>query len=199
MSLSREVTLLFGKSQSGKSALLNDLLYNHNRVIIFDPKAALDAEFKTGDLRKLYLHCKDKVFFRALISDPLLFPGLCVMVATMKDVVLAIDEIQMVVMGTRALNAALMDLVFVGTKNRVSLFITTQRPMKLHTDIRSQFTKAIFFNQSEPADLRYIADVSDRDTAERVKALKPHHFISVSWTGETSQGITTAPRKRAAK
>lgn len=186
MILSRDVNLYFGKSQSGKSHLLNDVLYEqgNERSIIYDFKNEIDATLRTNDLNKLYHHCKDGVFFRVVVSDPLLFPALCSMVATMRNVSFGIDEIQTVVMRSKALNEALLNLIFVGTKNRISLHIATQRPGVLHIDLRSQFTKVVTFNQSEEADRKWIATSSgSRALFDDVQQLKPHHFISYTWDG----------------
>ena len=186
MQLSRDVNLYFGKSQSGKSKLLNDVLYErgNERSIVYDFKNEIDATLRTNDLNKLYHHCKDGVFFRVVVSDPLLFPALCAMVGTMKNVTFGIDEIQTVVMGSKQLNEALKRLIFVGTKNRISLHIATQRPGVLHIDLRSQFTMVYTFNQSEEADRKWIATASGhKQLFDDVQQLKPHHFISFTWDG----------------
>lgn len=192
-SLSRQVVEIFGKSQSGKSYLLNDLLYDkgNERSVIFDPKNEIDATLRTNNLNKLYHHCKDGVFFRVVVSDPLLFPALCAMVTTMRHVTFAIDEIQMVAGNKKALDQALQNLVFVGTKQRISLYITTQRPMKLHSDIRSQYTRMIVFNQTEPADRKWIADAAgERALFDEVQKLKPRCYVSVTWDGIVTRGTT---------
>ena len=194
--LSRTVTLLFGKSQSGKSTLLDDLLYEHNRVIIWDFKNALGATLRTNDLRKLMYYCKDNPFFRVVVSDPSLFPSLCTVVSTMKNVVFAIDEIQLVVMGRKSLLDALSQILFVGTQNKISLYISTQRPSRLHVDIRSQWTRALFFNQTEPADLQWIKDISTGKVAEDVKALKFREYVDINFDGAVTRGVTPIPKKR---
>ena len=186
MNLSRDVNLYFGKSQSGKSALLNDVLYDegNERSIVYDFKNEIDATLRTNDLNKLYHHCRDGVFFRVVVSDPLLFPALCAMVATMRHVTFGIDEIQTVVMGSKQLNAALMQLIFVGTKNKISLHIATQRPGVLHINLRSQFTKVYTFNQSEESDRKWIATASGSGILfDDVQQLKPHCFVSFTWDG----------------
>lgn len=195
MRLSREVNLFFGKSQSGKSTLLNELLYNHSRVLIYDFKNRLDAELRTNDLRKVFLHCKDRAFFRVCVSDPLQFPALCALAGMLRDCVFVIDEIQTVVAGTRQLNEALQRLVFVGTKNRISLYIATQRPMRLHTDIRSQYTAAYLFTQGEPSDVRWIHGTMGKQVAQDVQQLQPRHYIRASWTGDIERGKTMLSRK----
>lgn len=194
--LSRPVTLIFGKSQSGKSTLLDDLLFNHNRVIIWDFKAKLSASLKTNDLRKLMYYCKDNPFFRVVVSDPALFPALCVIVSTMRDVIFAIDEVQLVLRGKKALIGALQEMVFTGTKNRIGFYITTQRPMALHTDIRSQWLRMISFNQTEPADLDWIRGVSSAQVAEEVKALKFREYVDLDFEGGHRRGVTPAPSHR---
>jgi len=196
--LSREVVEIFGKSQSGKSALLNDLLYQrgNERSIIYDFKNEIDATLRTNDLQKLYRTCKDGVFFRVVVSDPFVFPALCAMVNTMKGVTFAIDEIQTVVQNRKAMNEALMQLIFAGTKQRINMYMTTQRPMKMHADLRSQFTKLIVFNQSEPQDLKWVSEAAgDHMLFQEVQRLKPHHYITVTWDGVTGRGVTTPPRK----
>lgn len=197
--LSRPVTLLFGKGQSGKSTLLDDLLYNHNRVIIWDFKNKLDATLRTNDLRKLMYYCKDNPFFRVVVSDPALFPALCVIVSTMKDVIFAIDEVQIVLRGKKSLIDALQEMIFVGTKNRIGFYITTQRPGKLHIDIRSQWLRMISFNQTEPDDLAWIRGISSAQVADEVKALKFREYIDLDFEGAYTRGVTPAPHSHRRK
>jgi len=188
--LSRPVTLIFGKSQSGKSTLLDDLLYNHNRVIIWDFKNKLSASLRTNDLRKLMYYCKDNPFFRVVVSDPALFPSLCVIVATMKNVVFAIDEVQLVLRGRKSLTDSLDEIIFAGTKNRIGFYITTQRPNCLHPNIRSQWLRMISFNQTEPSDLDWIRGISSAAVAEEVKKLKFREFIDLDFEGGHTRGVT---------
>lgn len=198
MKLSRSVELIFGKSQSGKSYLLNELLYDkgNERSIIFDFKNQIDATLRTNDLKRLYHHCRDGVFFRCVVSDPLLFPALCAMVRTMRGVSFAIDEIQTVVMGRKALDAALQELVFVGTKQRINLYITTQRPMRLHADIRSQYTRMVCFHQSEPSDRKWLAEAAaERTLFDAVAKLQPRQYVSITWDGGIQYGSTIKKRK----
>ncbi len=185
MTLSRDVNLYFGKSQSGKSKLLNEMLYEkgNERSIVYDFKNEIDATLRTNDLNKLYHHCNG-VFFRVVVSDPLLFPSLCAMVETMRNVAFGIDEIQTVVMGSKQLNESLQRLIFAGTKQRISLHIATQRPGVLHINMRSQFTKVFTFNQSEESDRKWIATSSGEGKLfDEIQRLKPHHFISYTWDG----------------
>jgi len=196
--LSRKVVEIFGKGQSGKSKLLNDLLYQrgNERCIIFDFKNEIDATYRTNDLQKLYRYCKDGVFFRVVVSNPMLFPALCEMVKTMRNVTFAVDEMQMVVGNRAAISDALKEMCFVGTMRKINMYLTTQRPIKMHGDLRSQYTEVILFNQSEPDDLKWIRGAAGgKAVAADVQHLKPHHYITVSWDGVIGRGVTTPPQK----
>lgn len=193
------MTLIFGKGQSGKSSLLDDLLYNHSRVIAWDFKNKLGATLRTNDLRKLMYYAKDNPFFRIVVSDPALFPALCMIVSTMQDVVFAVDEIQIPLRGGshKALIASLSEMIFVGTKNKIGFYATTQCPKSLHRDIRSQWLRMISFNQTEPADLDWIRGISSAKVAEKVKALKFHEYVDLDFEGNHRRGISPAfPHKR---
>jgi hypothetical protein len=114
----------------------------------------------------------------------------------MKDVVFAIDEVQLVLRGKKALTESLHEMIFAGTKNRIGFYITTQRPMALHTDIRSQWLRLILFNQTEPADLDWIRGVSSVKVSEEVKQLKFHEYVDLDFEGNHRRGTSPAPRKR---
>jgi hypothetical protein len=60
----------------------------------------------------------------------------------------------------------------------VPAVITTQRPLDLPPDVRSQGTRIISFRQREPRDLQWLGSFCSPDFAEQVAQLPPHQCIA---------------------
>ncbi|MBL4791256.1 MAG: hypothetical protein JKY60_20165 [Kordiimonadaceae bacterium] len=180
---------LFGKSQSGKSTMMDRILRGQPRVILFDAlparaenasregyvkietmielQEAVRRNYETG-FRYWFKPENDEDFLVLALSDLSKFMidhqdqyAAKYGLKNIADLVFAVDE-----MADCYPNHALpkklngfSKMCRSGRHSRIHLIGATQRPAEVGTKFRGQLEKRIFFTLTEPADLRAIADI----------------------------------------
>ncbi len=156
----REIIHVTGKTGMGKTRWSRAFLKSQSRVIVMDTMLEHDG-ILFEDLGDMIDHLMRYPTFRVrteFIDD---FPMLCSIAFATGRCWLIVEETQRVLPASRKeLPASFLDLIYRGRHKRVSLLMISQRPSTIHIAARSQWTRIITFNQTEPADIDWIQDTS---------------------------------------
>ncbi len=172
--MKRDVILIVGKTGYGKSLWLKLYLRSALRVFAFDPAASLDAELLTGDA---WLDSYDAgkfspgLAFRAMTVYPQDLELVGSLAHIAGNCTLALEEFSMLHRRGESMPDWLSRLVFLGRHRSVSIVAVAQRAATIPVDVRSQVTRLISFNQSEPDDLLWMRPFLSRDEAGDCAAL----------------------------
>ena len=179
---SREVVLITGKTGSGKSVLMKDLLLKQERCIIFDsileypeqdpPFPALFI-YNYRDLINYLInnqHKPYKIVFVPL-QDPkseiqlktgetlTIFELVCkVAYETLNNVTFAVEEIANF-MNKNSCPLYFDKIIRLGRHSSISIACTTQRPADMHPNLKAQCTRFISFKQHLPNDIEWIRQI----------------------------------------
>lgn len=181
----RDVILIFGQSGEGKSELLNQLLYDYNKVIIVDQFGELDAELYTDDPARVLRHCKGSPFYRVVFTNLDRINELCSVVTQLHDLVFAVDEVQNIYEWKgRNVEPSATDIIFSGRHYGCSLVITTVSPMIVPISFRRQQKRVITFRLTEQADLKWLKSVCPRpDLIDELRFFPQRKYLDIRRDG----------------
>lgn len=193
------VTIIVGKSFTGKTARLLHLLRGSPRVVLVDPKCAQLVGLKSwshlwpdwdGERWSSYvvpdffsnrLHSRFRavVHFRHAFKQQL--DALCYLLLRVKSLVLAVDELGLFCPPGPAgfLPPSLTAVIVSGRHEGVSFAATVQRPSMVHKTILSQATRILAYRVTERNDLDVLADYLPRDFVEALPFLPD--YACVDW------------------
>jgi len=179
---SREVVLITGKTGSGKSVLMKEMILQQPRVIVFDSVLeypAADPPFPAiyiygyHDLVSFLVKNQRKPFRIVFvpIEDPqskiILKTGeeltvfelvSKIIYETLHQVTFAVEEIANY-MNKNSLPLYFDKIIRLGRHSSISIYATTQRPADMHPNLKAQCTKFISFKQHLPNDIDWIKQV----------------------------------------
>lgn len=193
---SREVVLITGKTGSGKSVLMKELLLSKDRVIIFDSNLEYIDQDPPFPALLIYNYCDlvdfliknqrkpFKIVFVPL-QDPkslielktgeklILFELIGkIIFQTLNNVTFAVEEIANF-MNKNSCPLYFDKIVRLGRHNSISIYCTTQRPPDMHPNLKAQCTRFISFKQHLPNDIEWIGDViNDKAQANILRDLE---------------------------
>jgi hypothetical protein len=154
---------VYGKTGMGKTRWSRAFLRSQSRVIVMDPMLEHDG-IVFDDLGDMIDHLMRYPTFRVRTEFLDDFPMLCSIVFATGRCWLVVEETQRILPASRKeLPAPFLDLIYRGRHKRVSLLMISQRPSTVHIAARSQWTRIITFNQTEPADIGWIQSASGFD------------------------------------
>lgn len=180
----RETTLIAGKSTYGKSCFADQYLYFYNRVIILDPLLEHDGKYIAipGLIER---HITGNPIYRVKTDCILEFENLCNLIIRHGDarnrITFAIEEITRLDLDARLKRfPKFRQICFAGGHSGIDLCIIAQRISTIPISLRSQYTKIITFNQTEPDDLDYLKSVSQDELIACVPTLPPREYIEIT-------------------
>lgn len=176
----RDFILVFGNQGCGKSVWTQLYCQSKPRLIIgFDPKAEYPGvDYATdpkewvprvvnGELEKFrfgsYLEAELETLGNAAYAA-----GRCCLV--MEECALLFDRGADLAEWTRP-------LIFMGREPQLDLVLIAQRANRIPVDIRSQSNRIITFNQTEPDDVKALAQRIGKEHAEEILMLPPLHCL----------------------
>ncbi|MCK9282165.1 MAG: DUF87 domain-containing protein [Melioribacteraceae bacterium] len=153
----REITIIYGKTGTGKSHLAKELIYNYNRVVIIDPK----AEYMDGlvfnnfiDLVDYYKDNEpDEFIFICRFESDLEHEYIFKFCQIIEDVLLVVEEAEIYI-SPYAKSSAFLDLCRYGRHHNVSILGIARRVSELSINFRALVTRLISFKQTEPVDIK---------------------------------------------
>jgi hypothetical protein len=207
---SREISLVFGKTGSGKSNYIKTYLDDLNRVIIMDPLDEYPAqEFQDVSEMVDYLESVEGTFwnngkkerkpFRVKSCNILHLEAIGEIVDGMEDVTFIIEEAQRCLPASRQdLPDSLQRIIFLGRHFGRSLVVAAQRPSIVHIAARSQWTRIVTFNLTEVGDVRWLEGTSGYDvqTEHDIRKLPVGDYFEITPGGfERKRAPLYVPRK----
>jgi len=92
------------------------------------------------------------------------FPMVCSIAYAARRCVLVVEESQRVLpSGNKELPPSFSDIIYRGRHRRCSLILISQRASTIHIAGRSQWTRLIIFNQTEPNDVAWLLNTTGFD------------------------------------
>jgi DNA helicase HerA-like ATPase len=162
----REISLVFGKTGSGKSNYIKTYLAELSRIIIIDPLNEYPGRPFTdiGEMMD-YLEPlaepkpENKFCVKSCNAEDL--EPISEIVNVLDDVTFIIEEAQRCLPASNEkLPDAFNRIIFQGRHFGRSLAIAAQRPSIVNIRARSQWTRVISFNLTEPSDVGWLEHVS---------------------------------------
>jgi hypothetical protein len=173
--VSRDVTIVVGKTGMGKTLWTRRYIIGRPRVIILDPVLEYEG-LLFDDLTDMVHHVRDNRIYQVKGQFAADMPFLCDISMAVAggeserhDVTLVIDEASRAVPSRLQLHPSFTNVVFRGRGRRladgswtehVHLVVVSQRASSISIDARSQYTRLISFQQTEPNDVRAIENMT---------------------------------------
>jgi len=193
------VTLIVGKSFTGKTARMLHELRRSPRLVIADPKCCQLASlprfahlwpewsgerwtsFAVPDFFSTRLASRFRVVahFRHAFKEQL--DSLCYLLLRVKNLTLAVDEMGLFAPPGPAgvLPPNLTALVVSGRHEGINFMATVQRPCMVHRTVLSQATRILAFHLDDRNDLDRLSDYLPRDLVDGLPYLPEH--VCVDW------------------
>lgn len=181
----RQVIIVTGKTRHGKSEHVKTRLAPlYNRVIIFDYMQEYHDAMHFENLSDLIDYCKGNPQFIVSFSDMNQFSMLCDTVYHLGNCLFIIEEVSRVFPAKSAIPEEFRNLLWIGGHREVSLLFVSQRAASIDISMRSQYTRCYSFKQTEPADVKWLHELSGKDDdVYQVIELPPYEYIDISDDG----------------
>lgn len=195
------ITLLYGKSRTGKTSRMVDGLRGEDRVCLVDAKCQQLVHLRDfvhlwpslGDGGK-WLDCVVTDFFRAHIAKPFrcvvhcreyqeknleLLAGLLLVV---KNCVVAVDELGLFIPPgpAGALARKTTALIVSGTHDGIRFVGTAQRPSLVHRTARANTPRVLIYRMTDDDDVRLVSKMLPADLAGQVASLPD--YVCIEWS-----------------
>ncbi len=174
----RDIIVVVGKTGMGKTRWTRAYLRTLHRIILVDPMAEHEGlEFQDTDA--MIDHIMENRVFRVRTEAIDDFPMVCSIAYAATRCVLVVEESQRVLpSGNKELPPSFTDIIYRGRHKRTSLILISQRASTIHIAGRSQWTRLIIFNQTEPNDVAWLLNTTgfDLDPAN----LPQSHYYDVT-------------------
>lgn len=184
-----QIICFAGRKGSGKSYLLRETLRDSRRLFCFDTQGEhrwIPDEFEDLDAAIMYLletHCWTE-FAGRFVSDSEDDDGttdelreICSTVYQQGNMLFCVEEIASLGMGANYAPGPVKKLTRRGRHRNIDFVYTTQRIAEVWIGLRQATDIYVIFAQSEPADIKAIAERCGQDVAERVAALQGHEHV----------------------
>ncbi len=174
----RDIVLVFGKTDMGKTSWTRQYLRARPRVILLDPMDEYPGLAFADPVQLIdYIRERSRFTVRSIgVQD---FEALCQIAFAAGHVTLAIEEAQRCLPPHLPLPAAFEHIVYRGAHVGASLVLIAQRPSTVNIAARSQFTRLVTFAQSEVADVRWIEGATGLRVGGAVLALPRLGYLDI--------------------
>jgi len=171
----RDITLVLGKTGSGKSLWCKLFTENNKRLFVFDPMASFE-NVEWLDHEKLFERFDDSAMesefrFGAFEFEALETFGSMAFVTG--DNLLILEESSQVFQKGCALPDWANKLTFMGRHEACSMLITAQRASSIPIDLRSQANRVVSFKQTEITDMKWLSEFFDKSQLNEITLLPP--------------------------
>lgn len=154
----REIVIVLGRTGQGKSIWTRSFCRGFKRVFASDILQDFNASYVTAN-QLLELHDSQKLHnsdFRIATSDPDDLDLLGSVAFLYGHAWLVIEEAGFYFPAGSRAPAWMREAAFLGRHRELSILITAQRPTSIPTDLRSQASRVICFNQLEKNDINWL-------------------------------------------
>lgn len=201
------VSLFYGMTESGKTSLAKFMIDNFKRAVIFDYNSNIEVknsvkvkDFSNENILKVFNRYKDQENFKLICrpsrndKDEVIFNKTALLAtmlgrhATQKGcndrLIFLVDEADMICSANYQ-SRELKYVVNVGRHDFVDSWFIARIPQRLHTDARSNATKAFIFKLTDDVALSNIRkNFGGKITADEVAKLEQYSFLTWKASGE---------------
>jgi DNA helicase HerA-like ATPase len=185
--MQRDIVFVLGRTGSGKSHWAKKFLASRTRLFAFDPFGALPGvSFARDDdhliemYDALYERETERSFRPSLFAigstNPEHVDVLGAMSFERSNCTLALEELSLVFPRRQPIPPWCRDLVFLGRHRGCSLVLIAQRAASVPIELRSQATRIVTFQQTEPRDVAWLGDYYG-EQADRVPELDDFYCL----------------------
>ncbi|PAF49852.1 hypothetical protein BKH41_00690 [Helicobacter sp. 12S02232-10] len=192
---------IMGKKGYGKSSLCDILLILNNRPALildttngFPPLGKNRLFFDDMEELNLYLQLHYKEFIskkQQLIlqtRDPEQFEELCITAYKCSKISLFIDEVDFYCGASLSKKSAFYDIIHTGRHQEIDLYTASRRPANISRDLTSQTDIFYLTMTTENRDFDYIKQAFGEDVSDKIKTIKPFHFLVIDKTKTNADG-----------
>jgi hypothetical protein len=175
----RSVTVIFGKTGTGKSYHAKKIIKTFSRVIICDPKHEYDGlVFENfSDLSDYYKEYKPESFaFVCRFENELDYDYVFKLALIIEDLLLVVEEAEIYI-SPGARSSSFLDLVRYGRHHGISILGIARRATELSIDFKAMCDKIISFKQTFPRDIKTMQELGFED----VENLPEYEFIEIDF------------------
>lgn len=179
----KKVILVIGKRGTGKSYLVDKLINNCTRLIVYDPQSeydggvVFDLDHYQDFIRFLFRYHKAnfRIIYRP-INPEAEIDDIAKLVFALGNLTLVVEEIE-AYCSSHSINMNLMAILARGRHKNIDLIGVTQRPFGIHRYLTSQAKTAYVFRTNEPADRDYLKNLLGSEIEPLLDQLKEFEHI----------------------
>lgn len=175
----RTVTVIFGKTGTGKSYLAKQIIDSYTRVIICDPKHEYTGLIFTNfsDLSEYYKdNVPEKFTFVCRFESELDYNYLFKLCLIIEDLLLVVEEAEIYI-SPGARSSSFLDLVRYGRHHGISILGIARRATELSIDFKAMCDKIISFKQTFPRDIKTMQELG----FENIETLPDYEYIEIDF------------------
>ena len=161
MTKTREITLVFGKTGSGKSYFTRSYIQDFERVVIIDPLHEYEGLIFTNinDLIDFYEYNKPETFrFVCRFENDSEYDYLFEFCNAVGNLLLVVEEAEMYI-SPYAKSSEFLNLVRYGRHKAISIIGVARRASELSTDFKAMVNRIVSFKQTLPHDLKIMSQL----------------------------------------
>jgi hypothetical protein len=177
--MSERISLIFGKTGTGKSTLAKELIKDQNRVIIIDPQREYNETIIFENIPSLWDYIEKNENFGVLscrFETDLEIDYLFRTCKIIGNLTLVVEEAEIYI-SPNARSGYFLDLVRYGRHKGVKIIGIARRRAELSADFRGMCEVIYSFKQTEPLDIDAMKKLSNDFNG--LENLKDHDFIKV--------------------
>lgn len=152
--MTERITLIFGKTGTGKTTFAKSIVKNEQRLICIDPLAEFDYEVFT-DFESAYNYLTVNETFKVSIrfTNDLDFEYLFKLIFELENITLLLEEAEIYI-SPSVRSSEFLRLVRYGRHRKINIVGIARRSAELSRDFRSQTNRIVSFKQTDIIDLK---------------------------------------------
>ncbi len=178
----KKISIAIGKSGSGKSFLVNRLIRDKKRVVVFDTMAEYENVVTFTDRDKFLAFWQKhyrgnyRIAYQPERNPAFEIDDIAELVYLCGNVCFVIEEVTAFTT-PNYISDQLAHCIQRGRHKNIEIIGTTQRPYGLHRLLTSQCRDIYTFNTNEPRDIAYLRDLLGSDIEAKLKSLAKYQFV----------------------
>jgi len=178
--MKNKITIILGKKGQGKTTKAKELIKGRERLIILDTLGEYQEEpIQLENLTTLKIYLSQKTPFRFRIAykyEEEDIEDIFSVLYKIEQYTLVLEEVD----NYSSANFCPVDLrkiIRYGRHKGINVIATSRRPASVNRLLSSQADDMYIYRFTEPRDITYIRELTNKETSEKVKSLPDHKSI----------------------